>query len=214
MPFSKKLIIIFIILIIVAGLFCYFKFLKKPARNPSMKNLINKKIVMIVSFKDFRDEEYFVPKEIFEAYGAEVKTASTAAGTAIGADGGEVQVDLLVNNVEPALFDAVVFIGGPGTLKYLDNEDSYRVAKQTVAADKVLAAICVSPAVLAKAGVLQGKKATVWSSSMDKSAVQVLKDNRADYQELPVVADGKIITANGPSAAEEFGEKVAELLAQ
>jgi len=28
------------------------------------------------------------------------------------------------------------------------------------------------------------------------------------------VADGKIITANGPTAAEEFGEKVAELLAQ
>ncbi len=169
---------------------------------------------MIVSFKDFRDEEYFVPKEIFEAYGAEVKTASTAAGTAIGADGGEVQVDLLVNNVEPALFDAVVFIGGPGTLKYLDSEDSYRVAKQTVAADKVLAAICISPTILAKAGVLQGKKATVWASSMDKSAVQVLKNNQADYQELPVVADGKIITANGPAAAEEFGEKVAELLAQ
>jgi len=37
----------------------------------------NKKIAMIIAFSNFRDEEYFIPKEIFEEAGFEVKTVST-----------------------------------------------------------------------------------------------------------------------------------------
>lgn len=177
-----------------------------------MNNLKNKKIAIIVAFKDFRDEEHFVPKGILEGAGAEIKTASTEKGTAIGADGGEVEVDLLVKDLNPGEFEAVVFIGGPGTLKYLDNQDSYKVARETISQGKVLASICISPIILAKAGVLEGKKATVWTSSMDKSAAKILEDNGAIYQETPVVVDGKIITGVGPSAAEDFAMKIVEVL--
>jgi protease I len=58
---------------------------------------------------------------------------------------------------------------------------------------------------LAKAGVLKGKKATVWSSPMDKSPIKILTQNGAIFENLDVVVDGNIITANGPQAAEEFG---------
>lgn len=177
-----------------------------------MNNLKNKKIAIIVAFKDFRDEEYFVPKGILEEAGVEIKTASTEKGTAIGADGGEVEVDLLVKDLNPGEFEAVVFIGGPGTFKYLDNQDSYKVAKETISQGKVLASICVSPVILAKAGVLAGKKATVWSSPMDKSAIKILEDKGAIYQDTPVMVDGKIVTAAGPQAAEKFAETIAEVL--
>jgi len=176
------------------------------------KTLENKKIAMIIAFKDFRDEEYFKPRQIFEAAGADVKTVSNEKGTAIGADGGEVEVDLLVSEINPASFDAVVFIGGPGCLENLDNKDSYQVAKKTISQGKLLAAICIAPAILAKAGVLEGKKATVWTSVMDKSAVKILEDNGAIYEDKPVVIDGKIVTGNGPDAAQEFGETIKELL--
>jgi len=63
---------------------------------------------------------------------------------------------------------------------------------------------------LAKAGTLEGKKAAVWSSPLDKSAVKILKENGADYQKDSLVVDGKIITANGPGAAKEFGQKIVE----
>jgi len=175
-------------------------------------NILSKKVVFIVAFRDFRDAEYFIPKEILESGGAEIKTASTKKGLAIGADGGEAEVDFLVSEVKPADFDVVIFVGGPGTLKYLDNEDSYRLARETIAREKILASICISPVILAKAGVLEGKKATVWSSAMDKSAIKTLEQNKATYEDNPVVIDGKIITASGPSAAEEFGEKIKELL--
>jgi protease I len=225
---KRTLLIIGIIGIIIVGVLIYQNLPKKEITMP--KNLENKKIVMIIAFKDFRDEEYFVPKEILEKAGAEIKTASNRIGTAIGADGGEVKVDLLVSQINPAklddlqskssrnsiqsisFFDAIVFIGGPGCLENLDNESSYQVAKDTVLQGKVLASICISPIILAKAGVLRGKKATVWSSALDKSPIEVLEENEVIYTAESVVQDGKIITANGPIAAKEFGEAIVEAL--
>jgi len=186
--------------------------LKKEETSMPEKTLENKKIAMVVAFQDFRDEEYFVPKEILEEAGAEVKTASNQMGRALGADGGEVETDLLISEIDMADFDVVVFIGGPGCLENLDNENSYKVAKETVSQNKVLASICISPVILSKAGVLEGKKATVWSSPMDKSPIQILEENGAIYQDELVVVDGKIITASGPAAAKEFGETIKELL--
>lgn len=186
--------------------------LKGSEGKPLASNGVNKKIAIVIAFKDFRDEEYFVPKGILKEAGVKIKTASIEKGTAIGADGGEVEIEILVKDLNPGEFDAVVFIGGSGCLENLDNENSYKVVKETVSQDKLLAAICISPVILAKAGVLKGKKATVWSSPMDKSAIKILEENGAVYQDEQVVIDGKIITGVGPIAAEEFGMKVAEAL--
>ncbi len=169
---------------------------------------------MVIAFRDFQDEEYFVPKEILESAGAEIKTVSSKMGKAVGADGGEVEVDLLLHDSIQSIssFDAIVFIGGPGALKYLDNEISYRIAQKTISENKVLAAICISPTILAKAGVLKGKKATVWSSPLDKSPIKILEENGVIFEDLPAVVDGKIVTANGPKAAKEFAEAITKLL--
>ena len=205
----------FFVIVILLGFWCFqsLKALEDTfAFGNNMSILDGKKAAIIIAFRGFRDEEYFVPKEILEKAGFEIKTASNQKGTAIGADGGEVEVDLLVSEIKTADFDAVIFIGGPGCLVSLDNENSYKVAQETVSQNKILAAICISPAILAKAGVLQGKKATVWSSIMDKSAVKTLEENGAVYQDELVVIDGKIITGNGPDAAKEFGEAIIKTL--
>ena len=176
------------------------------------EDLKDKKIAMIIAFRDFRDEEYFIPKEVFEKNGAEVKTVSTKEGEAIGSQGGEAEVDILLDDFKTSDFDAVVFIGGSGTLKYLDNETSYNIAKEVISEKKVLAAICIAPIILAKAGVLFERKATVWSSLLDKNSIKILEGNGVVYQDKPVVIDGNIVTGNGPEAAEEFGEAISLLL--
>jgi len=173
---------------------------------------IDKKIAIIIAFRDFRDEEYFIPKQILEFVGAEVKTISTKTGQAIGSQGGDTKIDILLDNLKVFDFDAIVFVGGPGAPQYLDNEASYQVAKDAVLQGKILTAICIAPTILAKAGVLQGKKATVWSSVLDKSAVKILKENGAQYQDKNVVVDGNIITGNGPAAAKEFVETIVQVL--
>jgi len=177
-----------------------------------MVNLTNKKVVIIVASENFRDEEYLTPKEVLEDRGVEVKTVSNKLGIAKGSGGATTKVDLLVKDVNPNNFDAVVFIGGPGALQNLDNEISYNLVKATIEQGKILAAICISPVILAKAGVLSGKEATVWSSPEDREPVKILEENGAKYVGKKVAIDNKIITANGPLAAQEFGEAIIKAI--
>ncbi len=216
----KKILFLIVMtaIIIISGVLVYQSLIKEGERVSSFEKntmpeiLGDKKISIIIAFRDFRDEEYFIPKGILEGAGAKVTTVSTKPGTAIGANGGDVEVNLLLENLNPVDFDAVVFIGGSGCLKNLDNEKSYRIIKETVSQNKVLASICISPIILAKAGVLEGKKATVWNSAMDKSGIKILENSGAIFQSDSVVTDGKIVTANGPNAAKEFGQAIIETM--
>jgi protease I len=215
---KKFLIFLTIIVIILIGGVLIFKGqIKKEEKTLTPKismpeeSLKGKKVAMIIAFREFRDIEYFKPREILEKAGAKIVTVSTEKGLAIGADGGEVEVNLTLDELNVGEFDGIVFIGGPGALKYLDSEKSYEICQEALVAEKILAAICISPVILAKAGVLNGKKATVWTDPL-KSQAKILRENGAEYLAKKVVVDGKIITGNGPGAAEEFGEKILELL--
>lgn len=176
------------------------------------QEILNKKAAMIIAFESFKDEEYFRPKEILEKAGLEIITVSNQLGSARGAEGGESQIDIPISQFQVDDYQAVIFVGGPGCLKWLDNQLSYQIAQESVRQNKILAAICISPVILAKAGVLEGKKATVWSSLMDRNSVKILQENGAVYQDKEVVVDGKIITANGPRAAQAFAESIIDAL--
>ena len=173
---------------------------------------MTKKIVLIIAFQDFRDEEYFIPKSIFLGEGFEVKTASFKKGEAVGSYGGLAEVDLVLGDLNVNDFDAIVFVGGSGAARYFEDKNCLQIAKEAFSKNKVLAAICIAPAILAKSGILRDKKATVWSSGLDKSVVKILKQEGADYQEKPLVIEGKIITANGPAQARNFGEVIVRAL--
>lgn len=170
------------------------------------------RIAIIIAFREFRDEEYFIPKKILKTAGARVDTVSTSLGKAIGKLGGEADVNVLLENLKVADYDAILFIGGPGAANYIDDEKCHQIAREAVEQNKILGAICIGPLILAKAGVLEEKKATVWSSIMDKSAVKMLKKAGADYLSESVVVDGKIVTALGPLAAKQFAETIINLL--
>ena len=174
--------------------------------------MASKKVAMIIAFREFRDEEYFIPKQILKQSGAKVSTVSSSMGKAIGKLGGDAEIDILTKDLKTADYDAVLFIGGPGAQEYIDDESCHQIARETVETNKVLGAICIAPIILAKAGVLEGKKATVWSSSMDKFGVKILQNSGAVYQSEPVAAVGKIITADGPMAAKEFAEAILNIL--
>jgi protease I len=173
---------------------------------------MNKKIMMVVAEKDFMDEEYFTPREIFEKRGFQVSVMSSKKNLAVGFFGGEVVVEFTPEDFDLNNFSALVFVGGSGALQFLDNETFYKIIQEAEKKKIVLGAICISPVILASAGVLKNKKATVWSSNMDKRGVSRLKKENSFYQKEDVVVDGKIVTANGPEAATEFAEKVVEVV--
>ncbi|MFH1841546.1 MAG: DJ-1/PfpI family protein [Candidatus Nealsonbacteria bacterium] len=171
-----------------------------------------KKIAIVLSFRDFQDIEYFIPKAVFKRAGVSISNVSSEKGTAFGVDGGEVKIDFEVLNFDISLFDAAVFVGGPGMGEKLEDKYFQDIAREALEKDKVLGAICIAPVLLAKAGVLAGKKATVWSSPLDKFPVRILEKEGAFYQKEGVVTDGKIITAAGPPFAAQFAEEVLRVL--
>jgi len=176
----------------------------------SQKKSISKskgKILMIIAHRNFRDEEYFVPKKIFEKNGYKVITASSSLKTAKGMLGGKAKPDILLKSVKVKDFDAIIFVGGSGSTEYWDSKIAHKIAKKAVKQKKILAAICLAPGTLANAGVLKNKKATIFVSGKN-----VLEKNGAIYINKSVVMDRNIITANGPAAAEEFAKKILNLL--
>jgi protease I len=188
----------------------------KVAVNGKIKIMKEKKeqnkILMVVAPRDFRDEEYFIPKEIFEKNGYKVLTASISCKMAIGRFGGEAEIDLEVSKANADNFDSIVFVGGSGVSNFIDDKDFHSLAKEAVKAGKVVGAICVAPAILAKAGILKGKNATVWHSTMDKSAMWILEGAGAKLGSSYIVIDGNIITACGPENSREFAKAIIKML--
>jgi protease I len=168
----------------------------------------NKKVVMIVANRNFRDEEYKMPREILESQGIEVKVASSSMHTCRGMLGATVTPDMLITDINVGDYDAVIFVGGSGASEYWNDPTALSIAKEYNRANKLLCAICIAPVTLANAGVLIGKRATAFSSEAGK-----LKAKGANYTGNDVEVDEKIITANGPTAAAKFGETIVSALA-
>jgi protease I len=171
----------------------------------SRDTVVERGVLMVIAKENFRDEELFVPKKMFEENGIKVTVASTVTSTVTGMLKGKIKPDVLLNDVEVEDYDAVVFVGGVGAQMYYDDETAHNIARDAAEQDKVLSAICIAPNILAKAGVLKDKNATCWDSA-------ILKEMGAKHQRENVVTDGKIITANGPDAAGEFAEAILKTL--
>jgi len=203
----KKIILFLIPILLLTG--CVVKTEIKQAAQPKGDDMIlaGKKVLMVIAPKDFRDAEYTEPRKIIEDNGAEVEVASIQSGTSIGAEGTVVQIDLTVSEVNIEDYDAVVFVGGPGMVQIINDESLQVLAKKFFAAGKLTTAICVAPAILAKAGVLSGRQATAWSGVKSD-----LENSGAVFTGEAVTVDDNIITASGPAAAREFGEKIVEAL--
>ncbi|MCX6737291.1 MAG: DJ-1/PfpI family protein [Candidatus Parcubacteria bacterium] len=170
------------------------------------------KIIIVVAKKSFKDEEYFVTKEIFEGTGFIVTTTASEKGVAEGVDGGEANIDVTLENIDLESAIALVLIGGGGAQTYLENEAIHNLIKKAYQSGKIIGAICIAPAILAKAGILNGKKATVWTSSLDKKFAKMIEVEGAQYLSQDVVEDGNIITANGPEATESFARALVAKL--
>lgn len=171
----------------------------------------DKKVLLIIAHQGFRPEEYWDTKRVLEEAGVWVITASNLAGKAEAAYGGEsVEADLTVKEVRSKDYAGIFLVGGPGALENLDNEDTRRMMREAAALGRAHGAICISPRILAKAGLLSDKKATGWDN--DNQLTSILQSANARYIREAVVADGKLVTANGPAAAKEFGRKILEVL--
>ena len=165
-----------------------------------------KRILAVIASNGYQDIEYETPKQILEDAGIEVVTASSEM-EAKGKLGGMTYVDFLLDEISADDYEGIYFVGGPGCYEYFEDENALELARQFYKKNKLTAAICAAPSILANTGILKDKKATCWEGESEN-----LKEKKADYTGRGVERDQNIITANGPESAEEFGEAIVTFL--
>jgi 4-methyl-5(b-hydroxyethyl)-thiazole monophosphate biosynthesis len=103
-------------------------------------------------------------------------------------------------------FDLVVLPGGlPGARRLADSELLAGVLARQRDRGGWIAAICAAPMVLARHGLLDGRRATSFPGALDAfDAVERLDE--------PVVVDGRIVTSRGPGTAMDFALELIERL--
>jgi protease I len=172
-----------------------------------------KKVLMVIAPKDFRDEELIDTKRVLEEAGARVTVASRTLAESKGMFGAAARPDIALDRALAADYDAVVFVGGSGSKTYFDDPQAHALARDAAGAGKLVGAICIAPSILAKAGLLKGRKATVWDDKGPAGPFAAnLRAGGATFTDEDVVRDGRFVTANGPKAAEKFGRMLVESL--
>lgn len=172
----------------------------------------DKRVLLVGASYKVKASEYSDTRAALEQAGNKIVVASTGLAPAYTDTSLQIKPDLKIDDAKAGDYDAIAVIGGEGSaLELWDYAPLHRLVQNAVKADKLVAAICMAPGTLAKAGVLQGKNATAHPLP---TAFSALKSGGAAYQEKPVVVDGKIVTGRNPEAGPEFGATLAGLLAQ
>ncbi|NMA10313.1 MAG: DJ-1/PfpI/YhbO family deglycase/protease [Methanomicrobiales archaeon] len=164
------------------------------------------KLLLAIAPERFRDEELEIPRRTFEEAGIGVDIASTVAGTCTGMLGGAAEATMTFDDAKSDDYAGIVIVGGSGSEEHLWGSERLReLTRSFFEQGKVVAAICLAPVVLARAGILAGRQATVYPSP---AAVAEMKKAGANFLEIPVVADMQVVTANGPAAAAQFADTI------
>ncbi len=180
------------------------------------KKMVNdkKKVLLIIASDGFQPKEFADTKKVLEDNGVQVVVASDKTGVTKDAAGdGGPEVDLAVGQIKVSDYVGIFLIGGGGALTHLDTEGVYALMRKAKDAGILWGAICISPRILCAAGLLENKKITGWNG--DKKLEIYIKNNCSSAKVLfdkNVVIDDKLITANGPSSAREFGQAIVDVL--
>jgi 4-methyl-5(b-hydroxyethyl)-thiazole monophosphate biosynthesis len=165
------------------------------------------KILMPLT-EGFEEIEAIAVIDILRRAEIEVVVAGLKDGLVEGAHKIKVLPDISLEKTDSGDFDGVILPGGyPGYVNLGKDERILNIVREMDKAGKYVAAICCAPYVLIKAGVLQGRKATVSPSGKKEVSVS------AQYCEDRVVVDRKLITSQSPGTAVEFALKLVEVLA-
>jgi|WetSurMetagenome_2_1015567.scaffolds.fasta_scaffold18585_3 protease I len=168
------------------------------------------KALFVLALSGFRDEELLVPKEKLLKAGVEITIGGLDMNESVGMLGAKAKADILLKDINIDDYDVLVLPGGRGGREYLiDNALVLALVKTAYEKGKIVAAICSSCMIPAKAGILKGKTATCFTRQED---MEFLKKAGAHYSGTGVLVDGNIITATGPGDSEKFADNILEAL--
>lgn len=163
--------------------------------------------VMIVAPRAFRDEEFKIPYEFLTGLGHKIRVASRDTIYATGLLGTVIKPQLVIKEIDSLAFDGMILVGGTGAAIYWNDENVHNLARYFERTPgKIVSAICLAPITLARAGILNGRRATVFR---DRSTIAEFKEKGVLYLQDDVVISGNVITAASPQDSEKFARAIA-----
>ena len=155
----------------------------------------NKRVLVIV-FDGVEEIEALAPVDLLRRAGIETTIASFNGETLVhGRNGITFSADLPLSATDTNSFDAIFLPGGPGVFELIDDEKIHAILRQNAQSNRLTAAICAAPKVLAAAGLLDSLRATSHAS---------VRDDLPNPSDQAVVEDSNIITSQGAGTAIEF----------
>jgi protease I len=155
----------------------------------------------------FNEQEFEPALRRISLAGVETRLAAADSGVAVSMSQLVVRLDLALRDVNVTDYAGLVLIGGSGAAVYWDDSLLQTKCREFANSEKVVAAIGIAPVTLARAGVLKGRRATVFR---DRTTVDWLRQAGAKYSFNAVVADRNIITAASSDRARDFGQAIAD----
>jgi 4-methyl-5(b-hydroxyethyl)-thiazole monophosphate biosynthesis len=157
------------------------------------------KNVIVLLAEGFEEVEAITPIDYLRRAGVEVALVAIGSNLSVkGARGITVNAEASLKNFRQAS-DAVIIPGGmPGATNIAASKEAAALITEMAAAEKLICAICASPAVvLAPLGMLSGKRFTCYPGMEEGVQGGV-------WTGQPVVIDGNIITSRGAGTAGAF----------
>jgi protease I len=154
---------------------------------------------LIISADNFEDSELLVPYYRLKEADIEVTVASPSGGSITGKHGYAVTVDKTLEEINPDDYSILVLPGGKAPEAVRKDPKAQEIARSFFARSKPVAAICHGPQTLISAGLLQGRRATCYSSVADE-----LKEAGALYEDREVVVDANLVTSRQPGDLPAF----------
>lgn len=138
----------------------------------------------------------------------EVVTAGLEPGPVTASRGTVLVPDTDLDEVLEQEFDLIVLPGGLPGATYLERDGRiHDLLARQAASDRLCAAICAAPKVLASAGLLDGRTATCYPGAVEPAAYP-----EVHLIDAPVVVDRQVVTSRGPGTAMDFALQLIELL--
>lgn len=165
-------------------------------------------MVYILLAPGFEEAEALVPADLLRRAGIETALVSLEGDSVTGSHQITVKADLELSQVELERTEMVVLPGGGRGVENLGKSPAVGDLVQNAAERSIpLAAICAAPTLLAHWGLLNGKKAVCYPGLENRLTGAI------PQQGVSLVQDGKVITAQGPGSAFDFGFYLIKTLA-
>lgn len=142
--------------------------------------------------------------DLFRRAGFEVTVAGLSAGPVRASRDTVLVPDVRLDEAAGNRFDLVALPGGlPGAKHLADSDLLAGLLRRQHDEGRWLAAICAAPQVLARHGLLEGRRATSFPGALDDF-------DGIERVDEPVVVDGHIVTSRGPGTAMDFALELIE----